>query len=68
MAISSGDFKLCGIAIGMSIMQGGPAANFMSHGVSCFFAGCKMLASNLSDPAYKEIAENVRCHCTVVSI
>jgi predicted RecA/RadA family phage recombinase len=56
MAISSGDFKLCGIVIGMSIMQGGPAANFMSHGVSCFFSGCKMLTSNIKNPAYKEIA------------
>lgn len=61
MAISSGDFKQCGIVIGMSIMQGGPAANFMSHGVSCFFTGCKMLASNIRNPKYQELAAQVSC-------
>ena len=55
MAISNGDFRLCGIVMGMSILQGGPAPNFMTHAVSCFFTGCELLTSdvkNLAVPRY----------------
>ncbi|CAB4024133.1 G2 M phase-specific E3 ubiquitin- ligase-like [Paramuricea clavata] len=55
IAISNGDFKLCGIIMGMSIKQGGPAPNFMTHAVSCFFTGCEMLTSDVRSSAYQDI-------------
>jgi hypothetical protein len=59
MAVSSGEFKQCGIIVGMSIMQGGPAPNFMDHGVSCFLTGCKLSTSLIENQAYKEIVASV---------
>ena len=59
MAVSSGDFKQCGIIMGMSIMQGGPAPNFMDHGVSCFLTGCKLSTSLIENQGYKEIVASV---------
>ena len=55
IAISNGDFRLCGIVMGMSILQGGPAPNFMTHAVSCFFTGCELLTSDVKNLAYQDI-------------
>ena len=55
IAISNGDFRLCGIVMGMSILQGGPAPNFMTHAVSCFFTGCELLTSDIKNLAYQDI-------------
>ena len=55
IAISNGDFRLCGIVMGMSILQGGPAPNFMTHAVSCFFTGCELLTSYVKNLAYQDI-------------
>ena len=59
MTVQSGDFRLCGVIIGMSIMQGGPASTYMIHGVSAFFTGCKMLTANITNSGYQEIAVRV---------
>ena len=55
IAIRNGDFKLCGIIMGMSIMQGGPAPTFMTHAVSSFFTGCEMLTSDIRNSAYRDV-------------
>ena len=39
VALNAGDFKTCGKAMGMSILQGGPAPNFMSPDVASFLVG-----------------------------
>ena len=59
IAIGNGDFRLCGIIMGMSILQGGPAPNFMTHAVSCFFTGCEMLTSDVKNIAYQDIVTRV---------
>ena len=55
IAISNGDFRLCGIVIGMSVLQGGLAPDFMTHAVSCFFTGCELLTSDVKNLAYHDI-------------
>ena len=55
VAISNGDFRLCGIVMGMSILQGGPPPNFMTHAVSCFFTGCELTTSDVKNLSYQDI-------------
>lgn len=39
MAINSGEFKMCGEIMGMSVMQGGPGRHFLSPPVVAYITG-----------------------------
>lgn len=59
MAINSGDFKLCGEVMMMSVLQGGPAPNFLAPPVVRYITGKPLLPSEIQKSVYKSACENV---------
>ena len=59
LAISSGDFKICGVVMGMSILQGGPAPNFMAANITSYITGSKLSPNENKDIKYKAITDSV---------
>ena len=59
VALNAGDFKTCGKAMGMSILQGGPAPNFMSPDVASYLVGEPLSSSENHDPLLKTTSERV---------
>lgn len=57
VALNAGDFKTCRKAMGMSILQGGPAPNFMSPDVASFLAGEPLSPSQNKDPLLRTTSE-----------
>ena len=46
IAITNGDFILCGEIMGMAILQGGPAHNFLLTNVASYLVGATLIPSN----------------------
>ena len=65
MAINSGDFKLCGEVMIMSVLQGGPAPNCLAPPVACFIVGKPLSPSEIQKSVYKSACENVSMVYTV---
>lgn len=59
IAINSGDFKLCGEVMMMSVMQGGPAPNFLAPPVASYITGKPLLPTENQKSVYKSACENV---------
>lgn len=59
LAITSGDFKLCGEVMGMSILQGGPAPNFMPNNIVSYITGGVLLPSENQNHSYRTLGESV---------
>lgn len=59
VALNAGDFKTCGKAMGMSILQGGPAPNFMSPDVASYLVGEPLSPSQNKDPLLRKTSERV---------
>ena len=62
VALNAGDFKTCGKAMGMSLLQGGPAPNFMSPDVASFLIGEPLSPSENQDPLLRTTSERVNLH------
>jgi hypothetical protein len=59
LALTSGDFNLCGEIMGMSILQGGPAPNFMSTNISTYLTGGILLTEDNQNESYRGLCERV---------
>ena len=59
IALSCEDFMLCGQVMGMSIMQGGPAPNFLAPDIVCYLVGKGLSIDGNKDPKIKAVADSV---------
>lgn len=59
VALNAGDFKTCGKAMGMSVLQGGPAPNFLAPEVASYLVGAPLSPSENQDPLLRTAAERV---------
>ena len=59
VALNAGDFKTSGKAMGMSLLQGGPAPNFMSPDMAFFLVGEPLSPSENQDPLLRTTSERV---------
>lgn len=59
MALNGGDFKLCGEIMGMSVIQGGPAPNFLASQVVSYLLGKQLEIGENKTPRYKMACESV---------
>ena len=59
IALSCEDFMLCGQVMGMSIMQGGLAPNFLAADIVCYLVGKGLSIDGNKDPKIKAVADSV---------
>ena len=59
VALNAGDFKTCGTVMGMSILQGGPAPNFLAPDIASYLVGEPLCPSDNQDPMLRRVAETV---------
>ena len=59
VALASNDFKLCGEIMGMSILQGGPAPNFLAPPMANYILGKELSPIDIKDSKLKEAVDNV---------
>ena len=59
VALNVGDFKTCGAVMGMSILQGGPAPNFLAPDIVSYLVGELLCPSENQDPLLRKAAETV---------
>ena len=59
MAINGGEFKLCGEIMGMSVMQGGPAPNFLSPSIAAYIVGTPLSKDANKNQKYKSACDSV---------
>ena len=59
VALNAGDFKMCGAVMGMSILQGGPAPNFLAADIASYLVGDPLCPSDNQDPLLRRAAEEV---------
>jgi hypothetical protein len=59
MAINSGEFKLCGEIMGMSVTQGGPAPHFLSPPIVAHIVGRPLSTDGNKNQKYKSACESV---------
>lgn len=59
MAINSGEFKMCGEIMGMSVMQGGPGSHFLSPPVVAYITGKPLAIAGNKSELYKSTCERV---------
>ncbi|PFX11130.1 hypothetical protein AWC38_SpisGene25360 [Stylophora pistillata] len=59
VALASNDFKLCGEIMGMSILQGGPAPNFLAPPMANYILGKELSPIDIKDSKLKEAVDNL---------
>ncbi len=59
LALTSRDFNLCGEIMGMSILQGGPAPNFMATNIATCLTGGILLTEDNQNESYRILCESV---------
>ena len=59
LALTSGDFNLCGEIMGMSILQGGPAPNFMAPNITTYLTGGILWTEDNQNQSYQTLCESV---------
>ncbi|KAJ7381358.1 hypothetical protein OS493_001485 [Desmophyllum pertusum] len=59
VALNAGDFKTCGKAMGMSVLQGGPAPNFLAPEVASYLVGAPLSPSENQDSLLRTAAERL---------
>ena len=59
VALATREFKLCGEIMGMSILQGGPAPNFMSSNIAAYLTGNNLDTQDNQCQRYKTLGESV---------
>lgn len=59
VALNAGDFKTCGKGMGMSILQGGPAPNFLAPEIASYLVGEPFSPLLNQDPLLRTAAERV---------
>ena len=59
VAMNAGDFKTCGKVMGMSILQGGPALNFLASEIASYLVGEPLSPLLNQDPLLRTAAERV---------
>ena len=59
VALNASDFKTCGTVMGMSILQGGPAPNFLAPDIASYLVGEPLCPSDNQDPMLRRVAETV---------
>lgn len=60
VALAAGDFKTCGAVMGMSLLQGGPAPNFLAADVASYLVGDPLCPADNQDPVLRRATEAVR--------
>ena len=60
IALAAGDFMTCGAVMGMSLLQGGPAPNFLAADVASYLVGDPLCPADNQDPVVRRAAEAVR--------
>lgn len=55
----NGDFKLCGVVMGMLILQGGPAPNFMDTSIASYLVGAILQPKDNKSKCYQTLCESV---------
>ena len=53
------DFKLCGEVMMMSVMQGGPAPNFLAPPLASYVVGKPLASTKIKNPLFKSACESV---------
>ena len=59
LGLTNGDFKLCGVVMGMSILQGGPAPNFMATSIASYLVGSILQPKDNKNKCYQTLCESV---------
>lgn len=59
MAINGGEFRTCGEIMGMSVVQGGPAPNFLAPPVVAYLVGKPLSTEGNKNQQYKSACESV---------
>ena len=62
LGLTNGDFKLCGAIMAMSILQGGPAPNFMETSIATYLVGSMLHPQDNKNKYYQTLCENVSTH------
>lgn len=57
VALAAGDFKTCEAVMGMSLLQGGPAPNFLAADVATYLDGDPLCLADNQDPFLRRAAE-----------
>ena len=60
VALAASDFKTCGAVMGMSLLQGGPAPNFLAADVASYLVGDPLRPVDNQDPVLRRAAKAVR--------
>ena len=59
VALNAGNFKTCGKVMRMSILQGGPAPNFLASEIASYLVGEPLSPLLNQDPLLRTAAERV---------
>lgn len=59
-SLAAGDFKTCRAVMGMSLLQGGPAPNFLAANVASYLVGDPLCLADNQDLVLRRAAEAVR--------
>ena len=59
IALSNEEFKLCGEVMMMSVLEGGPAPNFLAPPLAAYIVGKPLSPAEVMNIKYKKACENV---------